>query len=502
MANEGLEPRPLGVVVRDRYRIEAVVGRGGLGTVYQVSDVIYGKRTIYALKELSDPAPGARKQFLLECQWLQALDHNHIPKVRENFEWNGRLYLVMDFVAGDNLEQALTRNGGRPLPERQVLRWMLPVCDALQYLHTRIPPILHRDVKPANIIVSPAGYSVLVDFGIAKEHLPGANQTATFVRKAGTEGYAPPEQYTASNQTGPWSDVYGVGATIFHLLTGEAPPTAVERVVQARLPHLREVNPAVSMATDAAVWKALVLRPSDRYQSIAEFAQPLMEALRAGSVNANSNPSPGITASYPSVPPIGPNTAAGPGGMARSAADTRPSAQSDPIPYPPLTSGMSSMPAGPEAAPMSSRLYGAGAPSPAPYSPLPTSRPSPARPITNTGLTTGLTGTLRTPSRPPDAYATTTTTANLSRAQAARRTAVTRDDLAIDPSAFPDEAGRPARRHNSDDTDDKPRRRFVTPIFIGGGLIATVAVIAILAIVLTQVFAPLDRSSPRMTITG
>ena len=165
-----------------------------------------------------------------KASWLQSLDHNHIPKVREHFEWFGRLYLVMDFVDGENLEQKLQSASGRPFPEDQVLRWFLPVCDALQYLHTRVPPILHRDIKPANIIVTPAGHVVLVDLGIAKAHLPGANQTGTFARKAGTEGYAPPEQYTASGQTGPWSDVYALGATLYQLLTGRVPPTAIERV--------------------------------------------------------------------------------------------------------------------------------------------------------------------------------------------------------------------------------------------------------------------------------
>src|SRR5579883_2219543 len=112
---------PIGTVVHERYRITAIVGRGGLGTVYQVMDILFGKQNVYALKELIDQSPGARKQFELESRWLEALDHNHIPKVRENFAWGNRVYLVMDFVDGDNLEQIFSRNGGRPLPEREVL---------------------------------------------------------------------------------------------------------------------------------------------------------------------------------------------------------------------------------------------------------------------------------------------------------------------------------------------------------------------------------------------
>ncbi len=280
MTTEGAQPRALGAVVRNRYRILAVVGRGGLGVVYRVADILYSSKNIYALKELSDPAPGARKQFELESRWLQELDHNNIPRVRESFEWDGRSYLVMDYVEGENLEQYLQRIG-RPLPEEQALRWMLPICDALQYLHTRTPPLLHRDVKPSNIIVTPGGHPVLVDFGIAKAHLPGMNQTLTFVRKAGTEGYAPPEQYAATGLTGPWSDVYGLGATLYQLLTRRVPQTAVERITGVTpMPRPRELNPAITPGTDAAIMKALELKPSNRYQSGTEFAAQMMEALQ------------------------------------------------------------------------------------------------------------------------------------------------------------------------------------------------------------------------------
>jgi serine/threonine protein kinase len=289
---------PIGTVVHQRYRIAAIVGRGGLGTVYQVADVLYGRQNVYALKELIDQSSGARKQFELESQWLQSLDHNHIPKVREHFEWGQRLYLVMDYVDGENLEEKLAHAGGRPLAEQQVLTWILPVCDALHYLHTRMPPILHRDVKPANIIVTPAQHAVLVDLGIAKEHLPGAGQTATFVRKAGTEGYAPPEQYTAAGQTGPWSDVYGVGATLYQLLTGGVPPTAVERVaLDKRLIPPRELNPAVSPHVSAAILRALALRPVERFQSVQELAHMLVNPPGIGYPGAMRS-----TAALPSTP--------------------------------------------------------------------------------------------------------------------------------------------------------------------------------------------------------
>jgi serine/threonine protein kinase len=276
MPDHTIHSLPIGTVVHDRYRILAHVGHGGLGTVYQVADILYGKGNIYALKELIDQSPGARKQFELESQWLQSLDHNHIPKVREHFEWRQRLYLVMDFVDGENLEQKLMRQGGRPFSEEQSLRWIMPVCEVLQYLHTRVPPILHRDVKPSNIIVTPGGHVVLVDLGIAKAHLPGANLTGTFVRKAGTEGYAPPEQYTSNGQAGPWSDVYSLGATLYQLLTGRVPPTAVERLtLDASLTPPQQINPATSPWVSSALLRSLALRPNERFRSVQAFAEAL-----------------------------------------------------------------------------------------------------------------------------------------------------------------------------------------------------------------------------------
>lgn len=308
MDENTLNPLPLGAVVHERYQIQSIVGRGGLGTVYSVLDIIFGKQNIYALKEMSDQSRSARRQFEHEAQWLQALDHNHIPKVREYFEWRSRLYLVMDFVDGENLEQKLYRQGGRPLPEEQTIAWILPICDALQYLHTRTPSILHRDVKPANIIVTPAGHPVLVDLGIAKEHLPGLNRTATFVRKAGTEGYAPPEQYTVAGKSGPWSDVYALGATLYHLLTNQVPTTAIERVtMDPDLVRPRRYNPAISELTDAAIVRAMAMRPTERYQSVAEFAAALSGS--SGIFSAPASPISGtprgsLPSSMPSRPSV------------------------------------------------------------------------------------------------------------------------------------------------------------------------------------------------------
>jgi len=479
------------MLVHERYRILSVVGQGGLGTVYQVVDVIYGRQNVYALKELIDQSPGARKQFELESRWLEALDHNHIPKVREGFEWGNRVYLVMDFVDGDNLEQIFSRNGGRPLPEREVLLWLLPICDALQYLHTRTPPILHRDVKPSNIIVTPAGHPVLVDFGIAKEHLPGANRTATFVRKAGTEGYAPPEQYSAGGPTGPWSDVYGLGATLYQLLTGRIPPTAVERVA-LDMPMLRPrtLNPALSPITDAVIWRALAIRPGDRYQSVLEFAQSIMPAvpeLAAGAYDGSTwRPSGPATRSAPGAPGIVSGV-----GLAGPPAGPRAPQSMPPLQRPPFSAALSG-PSSPAYGPLSGSLpngngnNGAamtrpvlpnpqGGPRTPALSPTPLSSPmlAPLAPPSADGAKAGG----RSSGAPIDASASVAGAKSVSSAPKL-------DDA---PTPTPAKAWR-----------GRARRRVIW----GLGVLALLLVSVAVSVMVIRAFAPPDRSTPQATVTG
>lgn len=295
-------PPTLGVntKVMERYTIVAVVGQGGLGTVYQVRDDLARTPTIFALKETFDLSEGARKQFEMEARWLEKLDHPNIPRVRQYFQWHDRLYLVMDFVAGENLEYKLIRNGQRPLPELDVLRWMHPICDALAYLHNQQPPIIHRDVKPANIIVAPNGRPALVDLGIAKELFPeGDSRTNTFIRKAGTEGYAPPEQYAGKGSTGPHSDIYSLGATMYHLLTGQVPASAVERAaLDNQLIAPRRQNPMLMPEVEAIIMRALAIRPSDRFASMHDMERAIGEVLQ----RATAAPFGGSTATPSSLP--------------------------------------------------------------------------------------------------------------------------------------------------------------------------------------------------------
>lgn len=461
LSGDGAQPRPVGSIVNNRYRILAVVGRGGLGVVYRVADILYSNKNIYALKELSDPAPGARKQFELESRWLQELNHNNIPRVRESFEFDERAYLVMDYVDGENLEQYLRRTN-RPLAEEQALQWMLPICDALQYLHTRTPPLLHRDVKPSNIVVTPGGHPVLVDFGIAKAHLPGMNQTVTFVRKAGTEGYAPPEQYAATGLTGPWSDVYGLGATLYQLLTGQLPQTAVERITGvAPMPRPRKLNPSMSPVTDAAIMRALELKPANRFQTVTEFAAQMMEAIQQ---NRFSNSSPGAAQHIsapnsipPQRPPQSPNSI--PPQMSRPPA----------IPYGNLPQSMGPILPGATVSPSPRSLPPLGAP-------LPSNLPTTSQPPMGSGYSV--------PSSPRLSQSTSRQVAT----------------QAPQSSSTPALSGASTAARLS--AQARPKRRNLPLNVWIGLLLALMVVVGVVGFFVYQSYAPPDRSTAQATLSG
>lgn len=211
-------------MIRNRYTVLREVGRGGMGAVYLVEDTqLLGRRR--GVKELLLPTdPGeigeAESNFRREAQLLAKVSHPRIPDIHEYFTENGRYYLVMEWVEGENLEQKLAQHG-RPLDERQVIEYALQTCEVLEYLASQNPPVIHRDIKPANLIVDTTGQVHLVDFGIARAkpaHGPSAGKDSSVW---GTQGYAAPEQFVGLTEAR--SDVYALGATMHHLLTGTEP---------------------------------------------------------------------------------------------------------------------------------------------------------------------------------------------------------------------------------------------------------------------------------------
>ncbi|MBN1138206.1 MAG: serine/threonine protein kinase [Anaerolineae bacterium] len=283
-----------GTVLRDRYELLGLIGQGGMGAVYKAADRRLPGR-LCAVKETWSP-PGispealaqARKQFLREASTLARLDHPNLPKVSDYFSLAPagsdrpgmeRDYLVMDYVPGQDLYQVVQdaiRQGCFP-EERQVLSWMEQLCDALAYLHRQEPPVLHRDIKPANVKLTPEGRIKLVDFGLVKPLDPGDPKTLTGLRGIGSLPYTPIEQYAGDlGHTDTRSDVYSLGATLYHLLTSRPPASAQDRFLDPHvLPLPREVNPAVSPEVEQAMMAALALHPNDRPPSVAAWAKML-----------------------------------------------------------------------------------------------------------------------------------------------------------------------------------------------------------------------------------
>ena len=276
-----------GQILQSRYRILRPLGQGGMGAVYLADHTqLAGRR--FAIKEnVPDPSAGAqalaerRQQFNMEAQVLASLDHPHLPKVSDFFTEGGNEYLVMDYVEGQNLEEALQqhlRQQGKPLPEKPVLIWADQVLDALEYLHGQRPrPIIHRDIKPANIVLTPQGKAKLVDFGLVKLYDPSKPGTATVIQGMGTPEYTPLEQYGGGIQhTDARSDIYALGATLYHLLTGAAPPLVRDRLLDpTKLAPPRRLNPALSVGTEAAILRALEIHPDQRFQTAREMRRAL-----------------------------------------------------------------------------------------------------------------------------------------------------------------------------------------------------------------------------------
>jgi serine/threonine protein kinase len=257
-----------------------------MGAIYQAEDTRLEGR-LCALKEtISEPdAPRERleqiqAQFHREASVLARLDHPNLPKVSDYFLHGGRDYLVMDFVSGRDLRDLLeeARGQGKFLPEEDVLAWAEQLCGALEYLHNQDPPVLHRDIKPANIKLTPTGTIKLVDFGLVKLLAPDDKQTITVLQGRGTVQYTPLEQYGGdTGHTDARSDIYSLGATLYHLLTAQPPLEAKQRFLKpSSMPTARQLNPGVSSQVDQALTHAMAMHPDDRPSNIAELRAELL----------------------------------------------------------------------------------------------------------------------------------------------------------------------------------------------------------------------------------
>jgi eukaryotic-like serine/threonine-protein kinase len=269
---------PVGSVLLHRYRVESLLGKGGFSAVYLVRD-LRSQANQYAIKELIDPDKKERQRFTFEGEVLKRLDHPALPRVYRVFDdaQAMRAYILMDYVEGQNLETLRQQRRDHRFSLSRVMQLMAPVVSAVSYLHEQAPPVIHRDIKPANIIVPPRGEeTVLVDFGIAKEYIQDA--TTSMIRHA-SPGYGAPEQYDRG--TSPRTDVYGMAATIYALLTGMVPPMAFTRITQRESKGVDPLVPASEAIADIpeyvskALERAMAIHDEERYATVQEFWQAL-----------------------------------------------------------------------------------------------------------------------------------------------------------------------------------------------------------------------------------
>ncbi|WP_201385429.1 serine/threonine-protein kinase [Ktedonobacter sp. SOSP1-85] len=306
---------PKGKVVRDRYEIQELLGTGGFGAVYRVRDRRGGN--VYALKEQIDPNPQQRERFAFESRILEHLDHYALPRVYRVFEDEKAqsVYMLMDFINGPNLERLRRRQPEGRFTLARVMAMMKPIIEAVSYLHHQQPPIIHRDIKPSNMIIPTSGEgAVLVDFGIAKTY--DLDSTTSAVRHC-SPGYGSPEHYMRG--TNLRSDIYGLGATFYTLLTGEVPIDALTRLTRVGSGSADSLIPAHSLVEELPqevsdiLQKAMALDPEDRYGSVEEFwnalkvyapevkTEPVVYEMLP---EANETPGPQVEAAQP--PPVTP----------------------------------------------------------------------------------------------------------------------------------------------------------------------------------------------------
>lgn len=279
--NDLLTPETVVPGQRDQYKILALIGRGGMGAVYRAQRLSDG--TVWALKEMRSqpdaPVPEVeenRRLFEQEARLLESLHYPNLPVVAELFSYQGRPAMVMEFVPGKTLEDRM-HEANAPLLEQQVLGYGIQVARVLSYLHNRPEPIIYRDLKPSNIMLTPDGVLKLIDFGVARTHKRGKSKDTVAM---GSAGYAPPEQY-GKGQTDARSDVYALGATLLHLLTN-MPPIPLQTPA---IGSIRKMNPSVDDRTEGVIIRAMALDPNVRFQNMQEFEQALAGCLDAPFVN-------------------------------------------------------------------------------------------------------------------------------------------------------------------------------------------------------------------------
>lgn len=258
----------VGQTIDDKYEILKMIGQGAMSKVYLAMDKRLNKQ--WAIKEIEKRAKDKNNEIVIqsaiaEANLIKQLDHPAIVRIVDIIDNGNVIYIIEDYIEGENLSTILENNGAQP--QELVIEWAMQICEALEYLHTRKPPIIYRDMKPANVMLKPDGNIKVIDFGIAREY---KNQSLADTVSLGTKGYAAPEQFGGKGQTDARTDVYCLGVTLYHLLTGQNPCEPPYEIYP-----IRHWNPQLSAGLEAIIQKCTQLNPNDRYQSCAELLYAL-----------------------------------------------------------------------------------------------------------------------------------------------------------------------------------------------------------------------------------
>ena len=259
---------PVGTVIDTKYEILKKIGQGGMSIVYLAMDNRLNKQwAIKEIKKTSDKNSHIVIQsFLIEANLLKTLDHPTLPRIVDIInDGSGVIYVVMDYIAGESLNKVVQRYGAQP--QEYVIDWAKQLCNVLAYLHSRSKPIIYRDMKPGNVMLTPEGSVKLIDFGIAREY---KNENLEDTTSLGTRGYAAPEQFGGKGQTDARTDIYGLGVTIYYLVTNQNPCEPPYEIYP-----IRQINPNLSAGLERIIQKCTRLDPNERYQSCEELMYEL-----------------------------------------------------------------------------------------------------------------------------------------------------------------------------------------------------------------------------------
>lgn len=257
----------IGSVIDGKYKILNVVGKGGMSVVYLAMNERANKQ--WAIKEVRKDGMQSfevvKQNLVAETDLLKKLNHPHLPSIIDVIDCDDTFLIVMDYIEGNPLSKSLETSGAQN--QDDVIEWAKQLCDVLGYLHSRKPPIIYRDMKPSNVMLKPDGNVMLIDFGTAREFKYSSVADTTCL---GTQGYAAPEQFGGHGQTDARTDIYCLGATMYHLVTGHNPATPPYEMYP-----IRQWNPMLSSGLEEIILKCTQRNPEDRYQSCAELLYAL-----------------------------------------------------------------------------------------------------------------------------------------------------------------------------------------------------------------------------------